>query len=185
MVSYIKDNDSISVYDIHLPGDIVGLNQMIYSRADHTTYCVSNAKFCPFPRQHLDDLVVQSPRLAAILHINSLIDKSILHDRLSMICTRDAHVRLCHFLLQLLFRLRFMNNDLRDQYYCPLNQTAIGDAIGVTSVHVSRMFSRLAEMNLISRQRNFIKFLDLQKAINLCGFVDRYSEIRVDWLPEG
>ncbi|MEM9235068.1 MAG: Crp/Fnr family transcriptional regulator, partial [Pseudomonadota bacterium] len=173
-----------TVIDVHHPGDIVGVSQVAYKNSPYSSYTASNAILCPFPRHHLDDLLKTSPRLSGMLQAVCMVEQTILHDRIAMMSSNEAHIRLCHFLLQTFCRLKFMNDDLENQFFCPLNQNAIGDAIGVTSVHVSRMFTRLSEMGLVERHRNFIKFLDWDKAVEMTGFIDRYAELDLQWLPE-
>lgn len=172
------------VVDIHHPGDIVACSQLALSHSPLSSRAASNALLCPFPRENLNILFTQSPRLAALFQSLIMIEQAILQDRIAVMSGCEAHVRLCHFLLQTFSRLRLMNSSLVNQFFCPLNQSEIGDTIGVSSVHVSRMFSRLAEMELIERYRNFIKFLDWERAVALTDFTDRYACIDVSWLPE-
>lgn len=182
--SVVSKTGRTTVIDIHHPGDIVGSSQMPFATSPFTCATATNAVLCPFPRAHLDDLLKTSPRLSGLLQSVSMIEHAILQDRIATIASEEAHIRLCHFLLQTFNRLKFMNDTLDDQFYCPLNQTVIGNAIGVTSVHASRMFARLSDMGLIERHRNFIKFMDWDRAVELSGFVDRYENVSLPWLPE-
>lgn len=177
-------NEIGSVVDIHHPGDIIGASQIPFQSPPYTCKMVTNGILCPFPRKHLDDLLRRSPRLSGLLMSLLIIEKSQLHDRLSIIATQEAHIRLGHLLLHIFTRLQFMNHRLVDQFYCPLNQVVIGNIIGTSSVHVSRMFTKLMEMNLIDRHKNFIKFLDRDGLITLTGFTDRYDNIDLSWLPK-
>lgn len=185
VISSVESNTGrTTVIDIHHPGDIVGASQMPFARSPFSCVTASNAILCPFPREHLDDLLKNSARLSGLLQSVSMIEQAILHDRIATIASEEAHMRLCHFLLQTFSRLKFMNDTLTDQFFCPLNQTVIGNAIGVTSVHASRMFGKLADMGLIERQRNFIKFPDWDRAVEWTGFVDRYANVSLPWLPD-
>ncbi|RFB04358.1 Crp/Fnr family transcriptional regulator [Parvularcula marina] len=185
VVSSMKNITGVNtVIDIHHPGDIVGVSQLPYESSPYSSVTATNCVICPFPRNSLDDLLKISPRLSGMFQTVCMIEQAILHDRIAMMSASEAHVRLCHFLLQTFSRLKFMNSDLTDRFYCPLNQRTIGEAIGVTSVHVSRTFAKLAEMGLIERNRNFVRFVDWQRAVKFTGFTDRYENVDVAWLPD-
>lgn len=184
VISSIKNaGGSRTVIDIHHPGDIVGISQMPFAKSPFSCTAATNSIVCPFPRKNLEDLLRDVPRVAGMVQAVGMIEQAILYDRISKMSREEAHIRLCHFVLQTFCRLRFMNNDLTDRFYCPLNQATIGDAIGVTGVHVSRMFAKLSEMGLIERNGSFIRFIDWDSAVEMTEFVDRYLQTSLPWLP--
>lgn len=185
IISSVKNvGGSRTVIDVHHPGDIVGISQIPFAKSPFSCTAATNAIVCPFPRENLENLLRDAPRVAGMVQAIGMIEQSILYDRIAKMSREEAHVRLCHFILQTFCRLRFMNDDLADRFFCPLNQTAIGDAIGVTGVHVSRMFSKLSQMNLIERNGSFIRFINWDAAVELSGFVDRYQQTSLPWLPD-
>lgn len=173
-----------TVLNTHLPGDIVGTSQMPFLRSPFSYMAASNCVLCPFPRDHLDELLRSSPRLAGLLQAVAMIEQAILQDRIALMSAEEAHVRLCHFMLQMFCRLKFMNGDLQNEFHCPLTQAMIGDAIGVTSVHASRMFSKLSDMGLVERNRGLVRFNDWDGAVELTGFTDRFTDISLPWIPD-
>ena len=64
----------------------------------------------------------------------------------------------------------------------PLTQEDIGDATGLTSVHVNRMMRGLAEDGIIERSGGQFRLLDEERLCAEANFVDR-SGLETGWLP--
>ncbi len=169
---------------IHLPGDIIGVGHVPFQAPFHRSRTITRGLVCPFPREGLTDIFEKSPRLSAMFMTVAMIDQAILQDRVQIIARNDALGKIAQFILQTLARLRLMNGHLRDQFQCPLNQTDIGDVTGLTNIHVSRTLSKLEDMRLISRHKNFIKIEDRAGLEALTDFVDRYTKLNIEWLPQ-
>ena len=63
-----------------------------------------------------------------------------------------------------------------------LTQEEIGDATGLTAVHVNRMLRQLEEEKIISRDAGRIRFLDEHKMARAANYVDRYAGLSLGWL---
>ena len=150
----------------------------------HLQTAKSNLKVCRFPREHLNDVFSESPRISALMMALGAIEQAIISDRVMISRRNDGEARLALFLLQTLARLRLMNDQIYDQFHCPLRQQQIGDATGLTSVHVSRTLGRLEDRGLLARRGQFIRILDEKKLAELVDFNDRYQQLDFSWLPE-
>jgi CRP/FNR family transcriptional regulator, anaerobic regulatory protein len=65
----------------------------------------------------------------------------------------------------------------------PLTQEDIGDATGLTSVHVNRMMRALVEDGIIARNGgNQIRLLDENRLIADSNYIDR-TGLETGWLP--
>jgi CRP-like cAMP-binding protein len=71
-----------------------------------------------------------------------------------------------------------------DSFIPGLTQEEIGDAIGLTSVHVNRMLRQLEDMRLIARSAGRFTILDAGGLRRAAGHVDRRAGIDLSWLPE-
>lgn len=96
-------------------------------------------------------------------------------DRLYLALNADGEQRLAHLILMLMDRSRHHNTKLYDRFFCPLSQTQIGDLIGVSNVHVSRMFARLEQKTLVRRYKSFIQIVDRPKLEQFCGYANRWQ----------
>ncbi len=76
---------------------------------------------------------------------------------------RDAEARVAHFLCKMLVRLRAVG--LADENRCPLplTQTEIGDALGLSTVHVNRTLQQLRGANLITLTKTHLTVTDWER----------------------
>ncbi|MFC6198714.1 Crp/Fnr family transcriptional regulator [Ponticaulis profundi] len=174
----------MSISQILHPGDIVGFENLAFKQVKNNCLAESNLKVCRFPREHLNNVFNESPRISALMMALGAIEQAIISDRVMISRRNDGEARLALFLLQTLARLRLMNDQIYDQFHCPLRQQQIGDATGLTSVHVSRTLGRLEDRGLLARRGQFIRILDEKKLAELVDFNDRYQQLDFSWLPE-
>lgn len=172
------------IAEIHHPGDIVGISHLPFSGARHDSIAASQVTVCRFPRARLQELADQSPRLALMLSVVAMIDHALVTDRVTIARRNDAAAKLALFIMQTFSRLKLMNDTLYDQFYCPLTLQEIGDVVGLTMVHVSRVFSRLEAEGLAKRHKRFIRILDAKRLGEIAGFSDRYRDLDLEWLPD-
>jgi CRP-like cAMP-binding protein len=86
-------------------------------------------------------------------------------------------------ILDTVSRLRVMNAQLGNSFAFPLTQEEIGDATGLTAVHVNRMIRALVEDGLIARQANQLTILEEDRLAEVASYVNRYAALDTDWLP--
>lgn len=177
-------NGRSSIAFIHYPGDIVGYEDLPFVQYKRTHVAASNLVCCKLDRRDLEPLLQNSPRLSALFLAYGAIENAIVSDRLMISRRRDGEARLALFLLQTLARLRLMNDKIYNQFHLPLNQQEIGEIIGLTSVHVSRTFTKMEKLGLIARHRRFVRILNLEELAGLSNFEDRYSDLDLSWLPD-
>lgn len=173
-----------SIVRVHHPGDMVGASQIPYETTPYRAVTRSEAIICPFPRKNLTNIFERSPRLSAMLLSIAMIESAEQEDRACVFRRNSAVAKLALFAQQTFGRLKLMNNLLHDRFHCPLNQTDIGDVVGMTSVHVSRTFAKLEQEGALKRHGSFIQIIDSEKLSRLTGYIDRYRQLDLGWLPE-
>ena len=106
----------------------------------------------------------EQPRVATLMFLLSQAERSALTDRLASLGRTSAKARLAAFLLDMADRLRLMDDAVIDRFDLRLTQEEIGDATGLTSVHVNRMFRELEREGLIGRENGNIILKDEEPA---------------------
>ncbi|MEG8024315.1 helix-turn-helix domain-containing protein [Sphingomonas aurantiaca] len=104
-------------------------------------------------------------------------------DRLTTIGRMGASERLSTLLLDIMARLRVTAGGIVDSFDLPLTQTDIGDALGLTKVHVNRTIRALEKSGVIERTGRRVRIVDEAALVAATGFTDRYGEIETAWLP--
>jgi len=166
-----------------LPGDVYGLGELGNRVAStHLTAC-TDAVLCPFPKSALSEILQRSPRLSALLLDLSARDQVLYVDRLRAASRMSAKARVLSLVLCLLDRLRVTGEGRDDALELPLNQTEIGDLLGLTNVSVSKAMVELEQGGMIERHRTRLSLLDMARAAASVEHVDRYSELDTSWFP--
>jgi len=165
------------VLDVFLPGQIMGLREMNFLTNLSEFRTLTPVVICSFPRQQLSDMFAASPRLATLFFMTAAREQSMLIERIVSIGRRTAAARLAHFIVEMRMRLDVSCRE----FEMPLNQTVIGDALGLTSVHVSRTFSLLKDLKLVERQNGSIRIRDLDRLIDFAGFDRDYLDGTSSW----
>ncbi len=168
---------------IHQPGDLVNNSCLAWSRVVATITAVTDAEVWPFPRDRLTAIFARHQRLAALFYGLSIAENVALCDRLKSLGRTDAEARLAALLLELLSRQRITAPQNGDTLELFLTQNDIADAVGLTKVHVNRVLKKMTEEGLIERSGRRVGIPDIQKLVDLSGFIDRHAEVATEWFP--
>lgn len=184
VMSYIILPDgSRQILRVYFPGDFIGSASTIYSKAPESLVALADSVLCPFDKAGLRVLLEEYPRVAALMFVLSQTERVALTDRLASLGRTSAKARVAAFLLDIVHRLRVMDDDITDTFDLKLTQEEIGDAVGLTSVHVNRMIRQMETEGLIARSDGRFTILDEKKLTEIGHYTDRYSDLNLDWLP--
>jgi CRP-like cAMP-binding protein len=176
--SQLHRDGSRQIIDIFIGGQIMGLREVGLLHAHTTIETMTNVVACPFPRSRLSEVFAESRRLAVLFFLVLAQSHALLTQRLSNIGNKSATARFAHFILEMRARLNIDDSS----FELPLNQTIIGDALGMTSVHVSRVTGELKRKGLIEQEGSRITILDLDALARAAEFSDDYLKVHADLL---
>lgn len=184
MMSFvILDDGSRQILRFIFPGDMIALSALAYPRAPRTVSALADSIVCPFDRPVLARLAVEQPRLFAAIVAIEQTERVGLTDRLAGVGRTSAKARVASVLLDVRNRLRRIDPALGNSFVLGLTQEEIGDATGLTAVHVNRMLRQLEEEKLIARDSGRVRFLDEARLARAANYVDRRAGIDLSWLP--
>lgn len=172
------------VLELHFPGDIIGLPSIAFDKSASGVGTITSVELCPFPKAHFAEVTATSVHLTALLNAITMVEGVILVDRLKSIGRMAARDRLAYFFLQIRARLSVMDSSTEDSFLLPMSQELIGDALGLSSIHVNRTLRRLEEEGHLSREGQQITLLDRVKLAESVDFANRYDQITTHWLPD-
>ena len=185
MMSYVILADgSRQILRFLFPGDMVAFSALVYGRAPETVAALTESVVCPFERSAVARLVTDHPRLASAIMVLNQIERVALTDRLAALGRTSAKARVASVLLEI--RNRIGNADLRGDgmFALGLTQEEIGDATGLTAVHVNRMLRQLEEEGLIAREAGRVALRNEAALRREANYVDRFDGLDLGWLPE-
>ncbi|MET3760760.1 CRP-like cAMP-binding protein [Sphingomonas sp. UYEF23] len=182
MSSVLLDDGSRQILRFHFPGDMLATASMIYREAPETITAISECIVAPFERSAFAALYTEHPRLAALIMVYNQIERAALTDRLAALGRTSAKARVAAILIEMRNRMQ-TEVDGTASFVLGLTQEEIGDATGLTAVHVNRMLRQLEEEALIARESGRISFLDERAMLRTANYIDRYAKLNLDWLP--
>lgn len=182
--SAMLGNGNRQILRFYFPGELPGLTALAYRDASETLTAVTDVALGIFSREQLGEVLGQHPRLGALLLMSAVAERASLADRLASIGRTSARARVAALLCEIYHRLKRLGHVENGAMSLPLTQEEIGDATGLTSVHVNRMMRRLCEANIIERQGATLKVLDEEGLCVEASYSDR-APIDTSWLPSG
>ena len=185
MSSVLLDDGSRQILRFLFPGDMIAVSALVYREAPETLTALNDAIVCPFERSAVSRLVSDHPRLAALILVYNQIERAALTDRLAALGRTSAKARVAAVLLELRNRMRKLDRGPSNAFTLGLTQEEIGDATGLTAVHVNRMLRQIEEDGMISREGGRVTLTDERALAKAANFVDRYAGLDLGWLPAG
>lgn len=169
-------NGSRQIVAFLVPGDFCDLQGFILRAMDHSIGTVCPAKVVDIPRGRILEMTAR-PALARALWWATLVDKAILREWLLNNGQREAEQRIAHLLCEL--HLRLMTVGLVDEgrFALPITQAEIGDALGLTSIHVNRTLQVLRSAGLISLKSRELLINDIDELRTFAGFNPNYLHL--------
>jgi CRP/FNR family transcriptional regulator len=184
MMSYVLlDDGSRQILRFLFPGDMLGVSSIVYRESPETLCALSDCVVCPFERGSFSEVLSAHPRLAALVLVFSEIERVALTDRLAALGRTSAKARVAALLLDLRNRLRSTDKSIDKAFALGLTQEEIGDATGLTSVHVNRMLRQLEEEGMIARSSGRVTIVDERGLARAANYVNRYEGLDLGWLP--
>lgn len=155
------------------PGDICDPHASLLDIMDHSIAALSPSRVVRIARQEIAALL-ERPAIARALLMVTLVNESIARDWLANVGGRRAAQRLAHLLCEWHLRMQLVGLARADECEFPLTQTQVGEALGMTSVHVNRSLQSLRSEKLIVLRNKRLTILDKPRLRQLGGFGTDY-----------
>jgi CRP-like cAMP-binding protein len=144
MCRYMDARDGFrQLVALQVPGDFVDLHGYPLQRLDHDVGTLTEARVAMIPHAAIDSL-----------------DAALHREWIFRIGRLDAAGRIAHFLLETYHRLKATGRGENGAFELALIQQDLGEACGLTSVHVNRTLRRLREEKLVEAVRGTVTILD-------------------------
>jgi CRP-like cAMP-binding protein len=132
-----------------LPGDLCDLNVFVLRHMDHSIGTITAVTLSEITRDSFDELMMSHPRVTQALWWESLVNTATQREWAVNLGQRDATERLAHLFCELFLRLKSSGLARGDTVDMPLTQVELGDATGLSAVHVNRTLQELRSSGLI------------------------------------
>ena len=160
-----------------IPGDLCDPHVFLLRTMDHSIGTLTPVRVSPISREDLMHTFATRPRISAALWWASLQEESMLRERIVSLGRRDARGRIAYLLCELLWRHAAMGLAENEIFRLPLTQTELGDALGLTPVHVNRVLRGFRERRLILMEHRMLHVLDVAGLQEIAAFDKAYLHL--------
>ena len=161
-------NGKRQIVNVIVPGDIIGFPACFYEYAVFSVTAVGDMSLHHVPLGSFTDLCLDRPNISTALVWFAAREAAIYAEHVIDTGRRDPLERLAHFILEMLTRLQAVGAASARTFEMPLSQEGIGDVVGLSGPHVSRMLGELRNQGLIAVNGHQVTVLDMA-ALQILG----------------
>ncbi|HZQ14120.1 MAG TPA: Crp/Fnr family transcriptional regulator [Pseudolabrys sp.] len=158
------------ILQFSLPGTILAFVPMRGAVISYSAQALTDVVVGVIPHKDLERLSSDNPGFG--MQLAGLIsqDRGLAYDHLSSIGRRSARERVAYLLLELFIRSRLCWPGHRgEEMYLPLTQEHIGDATGLTGVHVNRVLQDLRKERVAEFHYRHLRIMNPDKLVDIAG----------------
>jgi CRP-like cAMP-binding protein len=146
-------NGNRQILSFHIPGDLPDLQSLYVQRMDHALIALTDVAIATIPHAAVRALSLAEPVFSDALWRAALFDLAIFREKIVGLGQRTAFQRIAHLYCEMFTRLSDAGlvRDA-DAFVFPVTQQDIGDALGLSTVHVNRSLQSLRQAKLIETQ---------------------------------
>jgi CRP-like cAMP-binding protein len=172
------DDGRRQIMGFYIPGDIPDLQSLHITTMDHSVATLVPTTVAFIPHQSLNELNARHPTIANALWRDTIVDAAMFRLWMVSLGQKSAHERLAHLLCELLVRFKAVGL-AEDEHTCafPMTQTELGDALGLTTVHVNRVIQDLRRDGLITLGRGSLCINDWERLRQRAKFNPLYLHL--------
>lgn len=166
------------ILSIHHPGDLPDLQSLHLERMDHGVMALAATKVAFIPHPAIRTLVQSSFTLDRALRRQEHVDASVFREWVANIGQRDATARVGHLFCEVFARMRALGLDQGRAISLSMTQAELGEATGISPVHVNRVMQQLRNAQFISSHGQTHTILDWPGLQHASDFDPAYLHLR-------
>ncbi len=166
------------IFSFHIPGDIPDLQSLHLDVMDHSLGSLTATKAMFISHETVRNLMHGCPRIGDAFWRETLIDAAVFREWMVGLGRREAYGRIAHLLCELYVRLKAIGLTSGHAYEFPLTQAELGDALGLSTVHVNRTLQDLRGEGLITQRNWSVTVLDWDRLRAAGEFDPTYLHLR-------
>ena len=155
-----------------IPGDCVGLRSVLLRTSDHSFSALTDVIVSPVEISRMLHVFTEFPHIGSAILWATSRDEAITVEHLASVGRRSAIERTAHFFLELCGRLFVVGLATEREFACPLSQSVLADALGLSTIHVNRVLRHLREAKLLTFQDHKVTIHDRIELMALAGYED-------------
>ncbi|WP_292070023.1 Crp/Fnr family transcriptional regulator [Brevundimonas sp. UBA7534] len=165
------------ITEINVSGDFIDLHSLLMKQMDHGVLALTDCVIANAPHARLIELTERHPHLGRLLWLDTIIDAAIHRQWLVAMGRRSGLSHLAHLVCELYLRLRAAGQAGDMTFDLPLTQSVLGDALGLSTVHVSRLITELRGEGVVNWSGRRIEIADWHRLAEIAEFDATYLRL--------
>jgi CRP/FNR family transcriptional regulator, anaerobic regulatory protein len=177
---HLLEDGRRQILQFALPGTVLAFVPTPGALMSYSAQALTDAVVSIVSHKNLGRLARDCPEIG--MQLAGLIsqDRSLAYDQLSSVGRGSARERVAHLLLELFIRSRMRWPGHRlEEMHLPLTQEHIGDATGLTGVHVNRVLRDLHKEGILGFHYRRLRILNPDKLVDVAG-ID--PQVAMTWI---
>jgi len=165
-----------------LPGAVLAFVPTRGAVMNYSAQALTDGVVCVLSHEKLGCLARENPEIGMQLAGLIAQDRGLAYEHLSSIGRHSARERVAHLLLELFMRSRMCWPGHRgEEMHLPLTQEHIGDATGLTGVHVNRVLRDLRKEGILEFHYRRLRVLNPDKLVDVAGIE---PHVALQWIND-
>jgi CRP-like cAMP-binding protein len=155
---------------LHIPGDMADLPSVVSPKSGWGLSALTSTTVLRLAHTDLRRIAAEQPGVAEAFWRDCVADGSIFSQWVVNVGRRDAISRLAHLFCEMAIRSEQAGEWDRRSFPLPITQTDLGDATGLTSVHVNRTLRELREQSIVELRSGAVTIQDWDRLVQVADF---------------
>jgi CRP-like cAMP-binding protein len=171
------------IVSFHFPGDLPDLQSLHLDLMDHSLGALTPTRVAFISHDAIRTIARSHPGVADAFYKHALVDGSIFREWVANVGRRTALERIAHVICECFVRMRALGLVQKETFELPLTQLEMGDATGLSNVHVNRTLQELRRLLLIKTTGKTHTILDWPLLQETADFRPGYLHLRPQIAP--
>jgi len=167
-------NGARQITCLHIPGDMADLPSVACPKSGWGLGALTKSTILRVPHSDLRRIAAKHPGVAEAFWRDCVVDGSIFAEWVVNVGRRDAITRLAHMLCEMAIRCERSGQGDRNSFRLPITQEGLGDATGLTSVHVNRTLKELRKQSILTFKAGTVTIPDWPRLVAVGEFDDGF-----------
>jgi CRP-like cAMP-binding protein len=167
--SKVVSNGGRQILSVAIAGDCVGLGSAQLQAANCSIEALTDAVVNPMDRPRMLQTFGEFPRLRIAVLCFLSLEGAMIAERLVSIGRRSAIARMAHFFAELAERLTSVGLATPTEFKFPLTQYVLGDALGLSAIHVNRVLHQLRDHEVLTLRHGAVQIHDVYRLRMMAG----------------
>jgi CRP-like cAMP-binding protein len=166
------------ILSFHVTGDMPDLQSLHLGTMDHGVSALTETRLAFIPHEAIRAVIRQRRGVSDALMRYTMVDGSIFREWIANVGRRSALSRIAHVMCETYVRMRAVGLVKKDELDLPLSQAQLGDATGLSNVHVNRTLQEMKRLGLITTRKKVHSIADWDRLQETADFDPAYLHLR-------